>query len=408
MSSGLSLFLLIFACLLVQGFFAMMEIACVSFNKVRLNYYISKKNRRAEWVHFLVQRPALLFGTTLIGVNAALFVGSEAARRFYESLGVSPDIAPITQVVLVLIFAEIAPMLAGRRYAEHVALLGIPLLFGCSMILRPFTWAVDFLCRGVTRLVGHPVQRGSYLSREELQAMLADRQEEVGPSREFSTIVDNLLSLHGMLAKDLAQPLNEILCAPATLTVKDLRSFFEKQPFLPLFLNHSQNIISVAFPKDFLRMQDRERVRERARTPWFVAEHSGILAILRQFRRNNQTLAVVLNEKGLATGILTLDEIVNVIFGHGKEWCAVLTAIPHVQSVIVERTLPGNMLLSDFNSRFQAELFFPGVRTLEELVIKVLGHPPVKGEIVHLADFEFTVEEIPLIGSMLIYVRTKT
>ena len=145
MNSALSFLVLIVLSLIMQGFFAMMEIACVSFNKVRLNYYISKKRKRAEWVHFLIQRPALLFGTTLIGVNAALFIGSEAARRFYESLGMSPDIASITQIILVLIFAEISPMLAGRRYAEHVVLLGIPILFGFSVLFRPFIWGIKYV-----------------------------------------------------------------------------------------------------------------------------------------------------------------------------------------------------------------------------------------------------------------------
>ncbi len=384
----------------------MMEIACVSFNKVRLNYYISKKRKRAEWVHFLIQRPALLFGTTLIGVNAALFIGSEAARRFYESLGMSPDIASITQIILVLIFAEISPMLAGRRYAEHVVLLGIPILFGFSVLFRPFIWVIDAMYQRIRRWAGSPVQSGIYLSREELQALLADRKEE--PPREFSAIVDNLLSLHGMLAKDLVQPIDEVFCAPATALVGELRTFFEKQPFLPLYLNHRQNIVAIALPRDFLRVSAYERVREKARTPWFVTEKSGILSILRQFRRNNQTLAIVLNEKGLSTGILTLDEIVNAIFGYGKGWRAFLTETPRDRSIIVERTLSGDMLLSDFNAQFQAQLSFPQARTLAELVTKALGHSPAKGESVHVSDFEFTVEETPLIGSMFIHVRTNT
>lgn len=133
--------LLILICLVVQGFFAMLEMACVSFNKVRLQYYVSKENKRALWLSYLLHHPALLFGTTLICVNTALVVGSECARRFYDSLGLSPDWAPLSQIFIVLIFAEIAPMFAGRRYAEHVAMLGIPILFFFSIILRPLIWA---------------------------------------------------------------------------------------------------------------------------------------------------------------------------------------------------------------------------------------------------------------------------
>ena len=101
----------------------MIEMACVSFNKVRLEYYVSKGKKRALWLSFLLHHPAYLFGTTLIGVNVALIIGSECARRFYAALGLNPDLAALTQILLVLIFAEISPMFAGRRYAEHVASL---------------------------------------------------------------------------------------------------------------------------------------------------------------------------------------------------------------------------------------------------------------------------------------------
>ena len=86
------------SCLIIQGFFAMLEMACVSFNKVRLQYYVSKGQKRAIWLSYLLNHPALLFGTTLIMVNAALLIGSECSRKFYDSLGLSPDWAPLTQV----------------------------------------------------------------------------------------------------------------------------------------------------------------------------------------------------------------------------------------------------------------------------------------------------------------------
>ena len=122
-------FLLILISVLVEGFFSMLEMACVSFNRVRLQYYVSKKNRRAIWLSSLLKNPARLFGTTLIGVTTALQFGSECARRFYISLDLSPDWAPLSQVIIVLIFAELAPLFAARRYAENVVMLGIPIIF---------------------------------------------------------------------------------------------------------------------------------------------------------------------------------------------------------------------------------------------------------------------------------------
>ena len=99
----------------VQALFAFFEMACVSFNKVRLQYYVSIRSRRAIWINYLLKRPSRLFGTTLIGITASLVVGSECSRRFYESIALDPDWAPLTQVPLVVIFGELAPMFAARR-----------------------------------------------------------------------------------------------------------------------------------------------------------------------------------------------------------------------------------------------------------------------------------------------------
>lgn len=403
---------LILLCLMVQGFFAMIEMACVSFNKVRLQYYVGKGKKRAMWISFLLHHPAYLFGTTLIGVNTALVVGSECARRFYGSLGLSPDLAPLTQILLVLIFAEIAPMFAGRRYAEHVAMLGIPVLYFFSLLLRPVIWTLDALCKGAMRLFGlRTPSGGAYLSREELQNMIEEREETVTTKpvvEEFDTVASNIFSLKNKRAKDLMQPLSEIVLAPSFCTIGEMRTLAKKQEidFLPIYHRNPQNIVAIAFPRDLLRQGDAKKVRECARAPWFIAENSSILHILKQFRRNNQSLAIVLTDKGLAAGILTLDQIIDEIFGQSDEWQSFSDMLPRAFHVVVDRTFPGDTLLKDFNKQFSVNLAYEDAETLDELMTQVLGHPPSKGESVRVDQFELTVEEASLLGPTEILVRT--
>lgn len=412
MSSSWKFFLLlIICCLIVQGFFAMLEMACVSFNKVRLQYYVSKQNKRALWLSYLLHHPALLFGTTLIGVNTALIVGSECARRFYDSLGLSPDWAPLSQIIIVLIFAEIAPMFAGRRYAEHVAMLGIPLLFFFSLLLRPLIWALDLLCQAINRLIGNPVSAGSYLSREELQNVIEEREETLTSEpakREFNTVVANIFTLKNKTAKDLMQPLTYVTLIPSFCTVGEMRDIVKDKhcSYLPIYHRNPQNIVAIAYPRDLLRLSENKRVKEHARQPWFITENNSILQILKQFRRNNQSLAIVLNEKGLATGALTLDEIIDEIFGRSDEWMAFEEMVPRAYHVVVDRTFPGDMRLNEFNKQFHVNLTYQDAETLEELVAKALGHLPSKGESVRVDQFELTVEEASLLGAKEILVRT--
>jgi CBS domain containing-hemolysin-like protein len=394
--------------LFTQGIFAMLEMACVSFNKVRLQYFVGQNKRRAKWLLYLLDRPTYLFGATLIGVNASLQIGSECSRRFYEALGQNPDWAPLSQILLVIIFAELAPMFAGRKYAEHAAMLGVPILYVFSFLLRPLIWLFDLLCRGINILLGCPMREGLYLSREDLQHMFEQREEEHSPAKEVNTVVANIFTLKGKVAKELMEPIHEVLMIPSFCSVEEMRTLlnYSYTPFLPIYERDPRQVQGIVYPRDFLRAKDTDRVREFARPAWFITENSSILQILKQFRLNNQSLAVVLNDAGFAVGFLTLDEIIDSIFGRSDDWESFEDISPRMHHVIVDRTFPGDMHIEDFNRKYHVHLDPSGAKTLEELIEKRLGHPPEKGESIHLDQFELTVEDAPLLGPKKISVRT--
>jgi len=375
-----------------------------------LQYYISRGSRRAIWLNYLLNHPALLFGTTLIGVNLALIVGSESSRHFYGSLGLSPDFAPISQLFLVLLFAEISPLFAGRRYAEHVVMLGIPILYATSILLRPIIWLLDLLCLAFNRLLKNEKGAGLYLTREELQKVI--EEQEVMPAKpaqaEFDTIVGRIFSLKNKRARELMKPLASVPMVPSICTIAEMRALLssEYSPFLPIYQKTPENIVAIAYPRDLLRFPENTRVREHARSPWFITENTSILQILKQFQRNNKSIAVVLNEAGLARGILTLDEIIDEIFGQIDTWPSFDEIMPRMHHVALDRTFDGDMKIADFNAKFHVHLPDEGVETLSELVAAKLGHPPVKGESVRLDQFELTVEEASLLGARSITIRT--
>lgn len=171
--SGYLLFTLL--AVAIQGFFAFFEMACVSFNKVRLQYFVSLGNRRALWLNYLLKRPSRLFGTTLIGVNAALFAGSECARQFYESIHLNPDLAPLTQILIVVIFGELAPLFAARRHPEQAAMFCVPLMILIARILTPVTWCFDAISHFVHKAMGQAKETPLFLSREEVRMAFQER-----------------------------------------------------------------------------------------------------------------------------------------------------------------------------------------------------------------------------------------
>lgn len=394
--------------LMIQGIFAMLEMACVSFNKVRLQYFVEQNRRRAKMLNYLLKRPTYLFGATLIGVNASLQLGSECSRRFYEALGLNADWAPLSQILLVLIFAELAPLFAGRRFAEHAAMLGVPLLYIFSFLLRPVIWLFDLLCQGINALLRCPRLEGLYLSREDLQHMFEKREEEQRPAKEINHVVGNIFNLKGKTARELMSPLNQVQMIPSFCTVGEMRTLlnYSYTPFLPIYERDPRQVQGIVYPRDLLRISEENKVRNYARLAWFITENSSILQILKQFRRNNQSIAVVLNEAGYAVGFLTLDQIIDTIFGKSDEWESFGDMAPRMHHVIVDRTFPGDMHIQDFNRKYRVHLEPGEAKTLEELIESKLGHPPEKGDSVHIDQFELTVEDAPILGPMKIAIRT--
>ncbi|MEI8300619.1 MAG: hemolysin family protein [Chlamydiota bacterium] len=397
--------LLVLSSLVIEAFFAMMEMACVSFNRVRLQYYVSQGHKRAQWISFLLDHPTRLFGTTLIGVNAALQFGSECSRRFYLALGLSPDWAPLSQILLVLILAELAPIFAARRYSEHVALLGIPFIYIFCKIMTPFVWVLNGICFVIHRLLHLPSTQGMHLTREELQKAIEAR-EEGGEQGEFDTVVASIFSLKNKSAKDLMVPIEKSKTVPSTCLVEHVVEALncEYFPHLPVFHIAKQNVVAMIYPRDLLRASDKDSVRQFAKQPWFILEKNSILNILKQFRKNNQSVAVVLNESGLATGILTLDSIVEEIFGNKVQ--KFIEKDPFKEQVIIEKSFPGDMKIAEINRQLNICLHAKENISLEELMTEELGHRPNKGDYVRIDQFELVMEEAGLLKGKKIAVRT--
>ncbi|MCB1107924.1 MAG: HlyC/CorC family transporter [Chlamydiia bacterium] len=399
--------ILVLVSLIIQGFYSMLEMASVSFNRVRLQFYVSQGNRRAKWLSYLLNHPTRLFGTTLIGVNAAMQFGSECARRFYSSLDISPDWAPITQIFVVLIFAELSPMFAARRYAENVCMLGVPIIYITSFILRPLIFILDLICRLINVIFGVKASSGLYLTREELQKAIEEREDV--PHEELDPVLINIFSLKSKTAKNLMDPLEGMKCIGSEKTVGDLKKLLNRQPFpfIPVYHKSPKNIVAVAYPRDLLRHSDETRLRAYCRPPWFITQTNSILEIMKEFRQNNQSLAIVLNEKGEGVGTLTLDAVVDEIFGHRDDWISFGEYTPEQRKVLVDRSFPGSTLVADINKWLHINLPIKEEgETLEELMELSLGRRPDLGDTVRVDSFELSVEETSLIAGRTILISS--
>ncbi len=391
----------------------MSEMACVSFNKVRLQYYVAKGNKQAEWLNWLLHNPTRLFGTTLIGVNIATFFGSECARQFYSAIGIPPEFSPLTQVIIVVIFGELAPMFAARRYAEHVAMLSIPLIYASAKILAPFVWIIERMTSFFSYFVGKKeTQSNIFLNQEELQKIIEEQDEDrpQGIEKEdFNAVTTNIFRLSYKTVSQVMEPLESLPKASSNATVSQAANIFQKTDadFIAIYQQDSSNIVGIVYAQNLVRAPENRRLRDFSKSPWFVTETSNLLHVLNQFRGNDENLGIVLSEQGKAKGVIYLQDIVEEIFGIIPSEKTAPAAEPEQQIPFIDRTLPGFMNVADFNARFDVILDKRENLTLGELIAKELGHEPEVGESIYLPPFELTVESMSFMEVKSVRVTTR-
>lgn len=402
--------LLTLGCISVQAFFAMMEMASVSFNKVRLQYYVSIGSKRAQWLYSLLQNPPRLFGTTLFGVNFSLQFGSECSRRFYYALGLNPDLAPLTQVIIVLIFAELIPLFAARKYSSHVIMSGIPIIYFFSKLLIPITWSIGLISQSINYLLtGKREIHLMHLTRDELQRAVEEQSHELRPveeDQEFNQLVTNILNLQKKSASQLMTPIHKVHMISGDQSVCRIKELLDKtyHPFITIYQKERHNIIGIVDTRHLIRSNPNDDVKNFISPPWFVIMDQSASEILNQFRHNKQKTAVVIDHQGQAVGILTLNDLVKALFGESIE--EEFEAILPKPNALIDRTLPAEMTLDHFNKEFHTNISMSGCENLGELVEEVLGRMPEKGEQVKIGPFEMRIEEVFLGAVKKIVVHT--
>ena len=398
-------FLLTILFIVIQAFYSMLEMAAVSFDKARLHYFVKKGKNQARWLSFLLEKPGRLFGTTLILVNVALQFGSECSRQFYQALGVSANYAPLSQVVLVVIFAELSPMLAARRYSEHVVMLGIPIIYFTSRILTPVIWFINGLARLVNRLFSKvdDQESSAYFTRDELQYVFGSEVGDSSNQDAFNRVLSNIFKFREKTARQVMDPLNTVQLLPSNGTVGYLRATLSQSsfPFVPIFHKQRNNIIGIVFPRDVVALPANQRLRDHMRAPWFLSHDTPIADILQQFKNNRQSAAIVINKSAQAIGLLALSDIIDEIFDEES-----LDSLPTLSMRLFEKKVSGSMTVFEFNTKFNASIEEEDSKTLNQILENILSHPPEQGETVVVDNFEFKVIEATLRGAKLISVRT--
>lgn len=385
----------------------MQEMAILSCNRLDLNYRLQKGDRKALKIHYFLSHPHRLFTTILIFNDACLHIGSECSRRFFSALNWPSLIAPLSQVLLVIILAEMAPMFAARRYPESASRWGVTLLFPLSKLIGPLNWLIGKLSDLASFCFGIPhsdVER-NLLSRDDLQALLIPLQdEEIKNDQSLADLaIGNLFAQRLQTAEGVMQPLINSPLVSGNANLERAKAIWLKSNsnHLLIYQHSRRQIIGILEPKQFARMGENATAQSCAHLPFFVSGKTPALEVLLQMRQNGGQIAVVLNEEGIAIGTLEASWFFTHFLLRGDKSETLAT------SRVLEKSFSAQITLRELMEQLKIELpLTNNEESLADFLEQQMGHLPSKGDICRFKGLEFCVESDSLTGAKTVNVRS--
>jgi CBS domain containing-hemolysin-like protein len=393
MTIGLLIVILVI-CLLAEGFFSGSEIAVVNADKYKLALATEAGSRRALSALHLVKRPAKFFATTLLGTNLCTVTGSVVMTLFIiERFGSAYAPAALLYWPFTLILGEIVPKSFYQRHADRIILEVAPVLLAISFVLYPAVW----LFSKVTEiLLGRVTKRSpeeTPLSREELALMLeADDSGGSDVQAAERTLIGRLFDLAEKRVRQIMTPLVDVVSVPAAASRQDAARILEEHGFsrVPVIEGRAYNIVGVLTASDLLFSDEGKGVRELMRAAYFVPEEMPLDELLVAMKRGGRPLAVAVDEYGAATGIVTVEDLLEEVIGEIRDEHDEQPQL-YWRLGRYRYLLSGRLEVAQANERLRLAIPEGPYQTVAGFAIHLLEHLPAVGEQFRSGRFAYRV-----------------
>ncbi|MDC3989302.1 HlyC/CorC family transporter [Polyangium jinanense] len=329
--------LVILALVLVNGILAGAEIAVVALRGSRLDQLVAEKSTRARAVKALRDDPerflaTVQIGITVIGALAGAFGGATFAEDLaplFRRVPILADHADAIALGLVvalisylsLVLGELVPKSLALRYAETYALfIGRPLL-GLAWLARPLVWFLTASSNVVLRLFGDKTTfTEARLSPDELQQLVGEAAKAGSLDPSAGEIAARALDLPELSAVQVMVPRTRVVSLPHDATLEDVRRVVAAHGHtrMPVYEGDLDHVIGYVNVKDvFIRATGDVsfRVKEVLRPPSFVGESMRAVSLLDAMKNRRTQIAIVVDELGATSGIVTLEDLVEELVG---------------------------------------------------------------------------------------------
>jgi putative hemolysin len=399
----------------LNAFFSAAEVALLSVRPSRMQALAAQGNLGAQAALTLMANMERMLSLCQAGITlASLGMGWAGEEAIYDALigFLRPYLTPQTEILfrgvsfaaaflfltfVIVVIGEVVPKNLAVEKSERMAVLTSPPLLVCYRLLEPFVYIIEKSSAAVSRLLGlKTTQHGGGHSAEEIKHIVS-ASGELGQLRPFEhETITRVLDLAGLVAREVMVPRSMIVSLPVDAGLDDVLRTMSEQNYsrVPIFKDRPDNIVGVVHYRDLLRVwRERRFANERRRTarpfhladwmrkPLVVPETKPLDELIANFRQSHSHLALVVDEFGSVSGIVTMEDVFEQVFGEIEDEHDARRQ-PHrreAESIEIEGTVP----IRDLETQYGIVLpFDAGFETLAGFMLSRLGFIPKGGETV--------------------------
>lgn len=379
----------------------MSETALIALSKIRIRHMVEDGVKGAKLVEKLTEDPNKLLGAILIGNNIVNILASSLATTLFVSL-VGPGgvgIATGVMTVLVLIFGEITPKSIAKQKSEQVSLKVSKPISVMVKLFKPFIGIFTFISSGFIRLLGgDPKASEPFITEEELKTMVGVSEEEGVLEDVEKEMIFNVFDFADAQAKDVMVQRVDIVAVDSEATYEDVLEVIKKEQFsrIPVYNQTIDDIVGVLYVKDLIiagQNKDGFKVTDYMREPYYTFEFKKIKELFNEMKKTRNHISVVLDEYGGTVGIVTIEDLIEEVFGDIEdEYDDYENEIEVIKED--EYVVDGSARLDDISDLIGVNMESEEFDSVGGLIIGELGRFPENKEEVNLSNIKFVVEEV--------------
>ncbi len=402
---------------LMNAYFAGAEMAVVSVNKNRIRSLAEEGNKKAKVIEQLFDDSTKFLSTIQVAITFAGFYSSASAAAgiapvlgaWMESLGIpySGSIAhnAVTLILMFfnLVFGELVPKRIALQKAEAFCMMTVMPIHYISILLSPFIKLLAVSTKLVLKLLRMKTEdQEEAVTEEEIKALLKMGNESGTFDDDEREMIDSVFKFDERNAREIMVPRRDVV----TIDIEDpfeelIDEILEsRHSRIPVYEESIDNIIGVLHVKDVmieLRRNGLEKinVRQMLHKPFFVPETKEADELFRTMQETRHHMAILVDEYGGFSGIVTIEDLVEEIMGEINEEYE--DVVPEIEAVSEdEYLLDGSILIDELNEELGLRLETENYDTLSGYLIEHLGHIPADEDrdVIEVENLVFTVDEV--------------